>query len=89
VISSRYFLICLLLFFLTLTCSLFSQTEDGESAAAAENSYQSTPEIEALLDAALSSAESGNWEEALSILDEAERMDPLDPRVYSYRSSIE
>jgi len=73
-----------------LPCSIFSQTENGATPEAAEEEpYQSVPEMEALLDAALSSAESGDWDEALKILDEAEKLDPLDPRVYSYRSSIE
>jgi len=76
--------------FLALASSLFSQTEDGEAAAGTEEApYLSNPEMDALLEYALSSAEMGDWEEALSVLDEAEKLDPLDPRVYSYRSSIE
>jgi len=84
----RALLTGIFLFSLMLPSFLFSQTEDGEAAAEVP-SYLSNPEMDALLDYALSSAEIGNWKEALSVLDEAEKLDPLDPRVNSYRSSIE
>lgn len=47
------------------------------------------PELEALLEYALSSAEQGNWEQALQAIDDAEDLDPNDPRISSYRASIQ
>lgn len=45
-------------------------------------------ELEALLDTALSAAEQGKWDQAISTLDEAEEIDSTDPRIQSYRTSI-
>lgn len=59
--------------------------------AAQSNDVESTPEnteLEALLDSALSAAENGDWDQAISTLDEAEKIDPSDPRILSYRTSI-
>ncbi|MCK5734902.1 MAG: hypothetical protein KAH21_00435 [Spirochaetaceae bacterium] len=50
--------------------------------------YESNPEVDALLDFALSSAEQGKWDEALNALDDAVKLDQQDPRIESYRSSI-
>jgi hypothetical protein len=45
--------------------------------------------LEALLDSALSYAEQGNWDQAHIALNDAEKIDPGDPRISSYRTSIQ
>lgn len=45
-------------------------------------------EVDALLDAALRASEEGEWEQAFALLDQAEAVDPDDPRVADYRRSI-
>jgi len=77
-----------LLMFLILF-PLHSQTESpGTAEETVENNYSPNPELDTLLDFALSSAEQGDWEGALKALDEAEKLDPRDPRITSYRKSI-
>ncbi|RKX78154.1 MAG: hypothetical protein DRP49_01140 [Spirochaetes bacterium] len=65
-----------------LPISLFSQAESVMEL------YTANPEVDALLDFALTSAELGEWDKALNALVDAEKLDPLDPRIPSYKSSI-
>ena len=44
--------------------------------------------LEALLEAALSAAERGEWESALELLNDAEELNASDPRIASYRQSF-
>ena len=67
-------------FIITAAMPLTAQTEAGSETV--------NPELESLLEYALSSAEQGNWEQALQALDDAERLDTDDPRINSYRASI-
>ncbi len=67
---------------LWLPISLFSQ------AVSVAEPNTANPEVDALLDFALSSAELGQWDKALNALGDAEKLDPSDPRILSYRSSI-
>ncbi|MCG8452910.1 MAG: hypothetical protein MI717_07000 [Spirochaetales bacterium] len=46
------------------------------------------PIVDSLLESALQAADQGEWEQALSILDQAERRSPQDERITSYRQSI-
>jgi len=49
----------------------------------------SESELNELLDLALSLAEKGLWEEAFQALDDAEKLDPADSRIESYRISFQ
>lgn len=71
----------LLVFLFIAAIPLTAQNDDVDSGPV-------NPELEILLDSALSSAELGNWDQAISTLDEAEKIDPADPRILSYRTSI-
>ncbi len=62
--------------------SLFSQAESVPEP------HIANPEVDALLESALTSAEIGEWDKALNALGDAEKMDPLDPRISSYKISI-
>ena len=67
---------------LLLPIALFSQ-EESVAEPIAVNS-----EVDALLDSALTFAELGEWNKALNAIGDAEKLDPLDPRIPSYKSSI-
>jgi len=79
---NRFFLIFFMVIISTL---LYSQAEESDNS---NEVYSSNPEIDSLLDNALSFADEGLWESALDSLDKARRIDPSDPRIASYRSSI-
>jgi len=62
---------------------LFAQNEDSYEVDASES------ELDELLDLALSLAERGLWDEAFQALDDAEELDPTNPRIQSYRISFQ
>ncbi len=70
------FQVLVVLFFLTIPLSALYADSDN-------------PELDALLEYALLSAEMGNWDLALEALDDAEKLESEDPRISSYRLSIE
>ena len=71
--------ISFVLIFSFFSFSLYSQSESSDT----------NTKLEALLDSALCAADQGNWELALSMLDDAEKLAPDDPRISSYRTSIQ
>lgn len=62
---------------------LFAQSEDYHEAEVSKS------ELAELLDLALSLAEKGLWKEAFQTLDDAEKLDPMDSRIQSYRISFQ
>lgn len=70
------------IFLISAVLSLNAQTNESDI----ENAV--SPELEKLLDQSLTSAENGDWEQALQALEDAEKIDPRDPRILSYRTSI-
>jgi len=64
---------------------LLAQSEVQEDYA----TELSESELDELLNAALSLAERGLWEEAFQTLDEAEKLNPTDSRIHSYRISFQ
>jgi hypothetical protein len=59
-----------------------------EAVPAQEYGSPTVSAVDELLESALVSAENGEWQKALEILDQAESLQPSDPRIASYRSSI-
>lgn len=78
---TRFFLISLMAFTICLGST--------EAVSAQENGSPVVSEIDELLESALVFAENGEWQKALDILDQAEALQPSDPRIASYRASIE
>ena len=79
---NRYF--CIAVFFLASFSVLIGQETASENVPV----ETANPELEAVLDYALSSAERGEWDNALEALKEAERIAPDSEKVRSYYKSI-
>jgi len=88
----HYALICCGAMLLSPLLSIAQENPSGEVNSSIEAPFvgivEENPQLDAILEQALQSAENDDWEAALRLLDVAETMAPDDTRIQSYRTSI-